>query len=163
VRLLETLDGRGVSVGETAILDGVAGARWPARLDLVEAGGGREVLVDGAHNPAGAAALAAYIRSEWPAGLPIVFGAMRDKDVAGMLQPLGSLARPLILTTAPGIRAAAAEDLAAVARAQWVADLLVCPDVDEALTAAWARAPRIAAAGSLYLAGRVLTLLASRS
>jgi dihydrofolate synthase/folylpolyglutamate synthase len=163
VRLLETLDCRGVSVGETAILDGVAGARWPARLDLVEAGGGRQVLVDGAHNPAGAAALAAYIQSEWPAGLPIVFGAMRDKDVAGMLQPLGSLARPLILTTAPGIRAAAAEDLAAVARAQWVADLLVCPDVDEALTAAWARAPRIAAAGSLYLAGRVLTLLASRS
>jgi dihydrofolate synthase / folylpolyglutamate synthase len=159
VRLLEILNARGVAVSEAAILAGLTHARWPGRLDLVDAGDGREALVDGAHNPAGALALASYIGSEWPAGLPLVFGAMRDKDLAGMLRPLVPVARPLIPTTAPGTRAAASETIAQVARAQGATDLFVCPDVGDALAAAWARAARIAAGGSLYLAGRVLALL----
>jgi dihydrofolate synthase / folylpolyglutamate synthase len=159
VRVLEVLDACGVPVDADAITAGLAAARWPARLDLVDAGGGRQVLVDGAHNPAGAAALASYIGSEWPAGLPLVFGAMRDKDLAGMLRPLGGVARPLIVTTAPGARAAAAEEIAALARAEGIHDVLICPGISEALTAGWERAERIAAAGSLYLAGRVLQLL----
>jgi dihydrofolate synthase/folylpolyglutamate synthase len=158
-RLLEILDARGVRVSEAAIVAGLGRARWPGRLDLVDAGGGREVLIDGAHNPAGALALATYLASEWPAGLPLVFGAMRDKDLAGMLRPLAPVARPLILTTAPGARAAEPGALARAARAEGAADVLVCPEITEALAAGWARAPRIAAAGSLYLAGRVLALL----
>jgi dihydrofolate synthase/folylpolyglutamate synthase len=159
VRLLEVLNAQGVAVSEAAIVAGLTRARWPGRLDLVDAGAGRQVLIDGAHNPAGALALASYIESEWPAGLPLVFGAMRDKDLAGMLRPLARVARPLIVTTAPGARAAAAETIARTARQETAADLLVCPEVGEALAEGWARAPRIAAAGSLYLAGRVLELL----
>ena len=159
VRLLELLKDGGVPLSEAAIAAGLAGARWPARLDLVSVGDGREVLVDGAHNPAGAAALEAYIKSEWPQGLPLVFGAMRDKRAADMLRPLAEVARPLILTTAPGPRAADAEHLAAVARSIGVDDPLVCPVIQQALAAGWERAPRIAAAGSLYLAGEVLRLL----
>jgi dihydrofolate synthase/folylpolyglutamate synthase len=159
VRLLELLDERGVPLSEAAIAAGLAGARWPARLDLIPVGGGREVLVDGAHNPAGAAALEAYVRSEWPDGLPLVFGAMRDKHAAEMLGPLARIAQPLILTTAPGPRAADAESLAAVARSIGVHDPIVCPRIPQALAAGWERAPRIAAAGSLYLAGEVLRLL----
>jgi dihydrofolate synthase / folylpolyglutamate synthase len=158
VRLLEVLNGQGVAVSEAAIVAGLTRTHWPGRLDLVDAGGGRQVLIDGAHNPAGALALASYIESEWPGGLPLVFGAMRDKDLAGMLRPLASVARPLIVTTAPGARAAPAETVALIAR-EASATVLVCPDVGEALTAGWARAQRIAAAGSLYLAGRVLELL----
>jgi dihydrofolate synthase/folylpolyglutamate synthase len=120
------------------------------------------VLVDGAHNPAGASALAGYIRSVWPAGLPIVFGAMADKDLAGMLRPLAGLARPLIVTTAPGLRAAGAQHLGAVARSEGITDLEVCADVGEALEAGWAHAAEIVAAGSLYLAGHVLALLGQR-
>jgi dihydrofolate synthase/folylpolyglutamate synthase len=159
VRLLELLDDRGVQLSEAAIAVGLASARWPARLELIALGGGREVLVDGAHNPAGAAALAAYVRSEWPDGLPLVFGAMRDKHAAEMLRPLATIAQPLILTTAPGARAADAESLAAVARSIGVHDPIVCPGIPQALAAGWERAPRIAAAGSLYLAGEVLRLL----
>jgi dihydrofolate synthase / folylpolyglutamate synthase len=159
VRLLELLNDGGVPLSEAAIAAGLAGARWPARLDLVSVGGGREVLVDGAHNPAGAAALEAYIKSEWPQGLPLVFGAMRDKRPADMLRPLARIARPLILTTAPGPRAADAEHLAALARSIGIDDPLVCPVIQQALAAGWERAPRIAAAGSLYLAGEVLRLL----
>jgi dihydrofolate synthase / folylpolyglutamate synthase len=159
VRLLEVLNAQGVAVSEAAIVAGLTRARWPGRLDLVDAGAGRQVLIDGAHNPAGALALASYIESEWPAGLPLVFGAMRDKDLAGMLRSLARVARPLIVTTVPGARAAAAETIARTARQETAADLLVCPEVGEALAEGWARAPRIAAAGSLYLAGRVLELL----
>jgi dihydrofolate synthase / folylpolyglutamate synthase len=159
VRLLEVLNAQGVAVSEAAVVAGLSRARWPGRLDLVDAGGGRQVLIDGAHNPAGALALASYIESEWSAGLPLVFGAMRDKDLAGMLRPLARVARPLIITTAPGARAAPPETIARVVREESAADLLVCPEVGEALTAGWARAQRIAAAGSLYLAGRVLALL----
>jgi dihydrofolate synthase / folylpolyglutamate synthase len=159
VRLLELLDERGVRLSDAAITAGLAGARWPARLDVVTLGAGREVLVDGAHNPAGTAALEAYVRSEWPSGLPLVFGAMRDKQAADMLRPLATIARPLILTTAPGPRAADAESLAAAARSIGIDDPLVRPDIPHALAAGWERAPRIVAAGSLYLAGEVLRLL----
>jgi dihydrofolate synthase/folylpolyglutamate synthase len=158
-RLLEVLDAGGVAVSEAAIVTGLTRARWPGRLDLVDAGAGRQVLIDGAHNPAGARALAAYIESEWPAGLPLVFGAMRDKDLGGMVRPLAPAARPLIVTRAPGARAAPPETIAHVAREVGVTDLLVRPDIGEALGTGWHRADRIAAAGSLYLAGRVLALL----
>ena len=50
------------------------------------AAGGRRVLLDAAHNPAGAWALASYLKREFPEPLPMVFGAMRDKDVALMLK-----------------------------------------------------------------------------
>jgi dihydrofolate synthase/folylpolyglutamate synthase len=159
VRLLELADERGIAVPAEAVTAGLASARWPARLDLVDAGAGREVLVDGAHNPAGAAALADYIRAEWREGLPVVFGAMRDKDIAGMLAALAPVARPFIATTAPGTRSASVDELAAVARALGIDDLLACAEVGDALAAGWVRARRIAAAGSLYLAGRVLSLV----
>ena len=104
------------------------------------------------------AALEAYVRSEWPDGLPLVFGAMRDKPAADMLRPLATIARPLILTTAPGPRAAdAASSPPPPDRSG--STILVCPDIPQALAAGWERAARIAAAGSLYLAGEVLRLL----
>ena len=161
VRLLEIRDETGIHVPGEAVATGLATARWPGRLDLVDGGNGHEVLIDGAHTPAGAAALASYLRSEWPTGLPLVFGAMRDKDLEGVLRALAPVVRPLILTTAPGVRAADAEDLARVARSLGIQDLLVCRDIRGALDAGWDRAPLIAAAGSLYLAGHVLALFGS--
>mgnify|MGYP003350627874 CR=1 FL=1 len=46
------------------------------------------VLIDGAHNPAGAAALTSYLHDTFGRPLPVVFGAMRDKDVTGLIQAL---------------------------------------------------------------------------
>jgi dihydrofolate synthase/folylpolyglutamate synthase len=159
VRALELLDASGLAVPTTAVVSGLATARWPARLELVDAGHGRELLVDGAHNPAGALALAAYVSSEWPHGLPLVFGAMRDKHVAAMLRSLAPLAHPLVVTTAPGSRAFSAATLASVAREEGLGDVRVHPDIACALEAAWEYGDRIAVAGSLYLAGRVLSLI----
>ena len=156
VRLLETVSALGLSVPADAVCRGLKDVRWAARLDLRVLKDGRRVLIDGAHNPAGAAALSRYMRGQWPGGLPIVFGAMSDKDLPGMLAPLASLARPLVLTTVPVRRSATTRDLAAAAEAVGIRAPVVEPDVDEALARAWSVGHTIAVAGSLYLAGAVL-------
>src|SRR5262249_19811603 len=71
VRALEELDEAGVSVPPAAIARGLATTRWPGRLERIVVPGGREALLEAAHNPAGAAALAAYLsdkRMVRPAG-----------------------------------------------------------------------------------------------
>jgi dihydrofolate synthase/folylpolyglutamate synthase len=156
VRLLEAIDAAGLPVDGAAIAQGLSEARWPGRLGVYERPGGRRLVVDGAHNPAGAAALAAYLAEEWPGGLPIVFGAMRDKQVDGMLAALAPCARPLILTTAPGRRGAGAASLAAMARGGAASAVIEEPDVHAALDRAWTFGPVVAVAGSLYLAGAIL-------
>ena len=75
-RLLEEL-GRTLPIGPQAIVAGLRDVRWPGRLQLIETAEGRRVLLDAAHNPAGASALAAYLKREFPEPIPFVFGAMR--------------------------------------------------------------------------------------
>jgi dihydrofolate synthase / folylpolyglutamate synthase len=157
-RVLEVLDETGLRVPAEAIRAGLEEARWPARLELLAWPDGRRVLLDGAHNPAGAAALAAYIATEWPTGLPLVFGAMQDKQLVPMLEALHRVARPLVLTLAPGRRAAPLAQLRAAAAAAGVETVGAVADVGEAMAQAWAAGDPIAVAGSLYLAGRVLEL-----
>ena len=69
-----------LGVPDGAIQAGIAAARWPGRLERLREN--PEVIVDGAHNPAGARALAAYI-DEFYAGerCTLIFGAMRDKSI----------------------------------------------------------------------------------
>jgi dihydrofolate synthase/folylpolyglutamate synthase len=96
--------------------EGIAGARWPGRLEHVAPN--PDTILDGAHNPAGARALANYLRrfystrKRW-----IIFGAMRDKDVREVAETLFPLADELVLTapTAPGNRALEPEALLAMA------------------------------------------------
>ena len=117
---------------------------------------GRSVLLDAAHNPAGAETLAAHLREAYPGGVPLVFGAVRDKDHAGMLRALLPCASHLVLTSAPTPRAAAPEDLrviAAVLRAEL--PITCVADPVEALAHAWAQGPRIVVAGSIFLLGAV--------
>ena len=94
MRLLEALRNVGMPVPRDAIVTGLSSAVWPGRLELVDATrlgrAGQNVLLDAAHNPAGARALAAYLAEWHPGGVPIVFGAMKDKDASGMLAALRS-------------------------------------------------------------------------
>jgi dihydrofolate synthase/folylpolyglutamate synthase len=156
VLALEACGEREVAVPREAIVLGLTEARWPARLDLINLGT-RSLLVDGAHNASGARALADYLRMMHPEGLPLVFGVMADKALLPMLSALSPWARPLILTKAPGRRAADPDVLAEVAHA--LADppeVIVESDVSRALELAWQRGNVAAVAGSLYLAGDVL-------
>ena len=154
---LRALRGAGVPVSEEEIARGIAGARWPGRLEEVNG-----VLLDGAHNPDGAAALAAALPVLYP-GRPVelVFGVLSDKDHAGMLRALAPAARRLHLVAPATPRARPAADLLADARA-----LGASADVHADLADAVACARRAAAdgalvciAGSLYLVGEARALL----
>ncbi|MBI3744995.1 MAG: bifunctional folylpolyglutamate synthase/dihydrofolate synthase [Chloroflexi bacterium] len=95
--MLDALEEAGIAaVPREARRRGYAGARWPGRLELLVVDG-RDVLLDGAHNPAGAATLATALDDLRPgltggvAGLPpiiLVVASMADKDVDGIIAAL---------------------------------------------------------------------------
>jgi dihydrofolate synthase/folylpolyglutamate synthase len=157
VRLLELLDQRGIAVPAGAIVDGLATVTWPGRLDHRRLSNGREMLLDAAHNPAGAAMLAEYIADTFDEKPPLVFAAMRDKDAAGMFEVLLPSVGALIVTRASTTRTADPVTLAHHATA--VAPglrVLIEPDRSAALAAAWSMSSSIVVAGSIFLLGDVL-------
>jgi dihydrofolate synthase/folylpolyglutamate synthase len=81
----------------SSISQGIARASWPGRLERIATN--PDIILDGAHNPAGARALAAYTE-QFFAGEPIriVYGAMRDKAVDEVMGILFPLAAEVILT-----------------------------------------------------------------
>jgi len=116
------------------------------------------MLLDAAHNPAGAAALASYLTEVGGGRLPLVFAAMRDKDITSMLRALAPAVDRFIFTRASNRRSADPDELVATARA-------VAPDLPAsiepapaaALRAAWIWSPRIVVAGSIFLLGDVIS------
>ena len=168
------------ALGEAGIADvpaaarraGYASARWPGRLELLtvpvaSAGpGGREVLLDGAHNPDGAAALARALDDLRPhlgggdaVPLTLVWASMADKDVPGVVAAMREcrwLDGATVLCTAVNApRALPATDLAAAWRAgEPRVEARAAGDPAEALDEALriARGP-VVVAGSLYLVG----------
>jgi dihydrofolate synthase/folylpolyglutamate synthase len=160
--VLEELSVLGFEVEAPAIVEGLSGAKWPARLER-QVHGTAEVLLDAAHNPAGTRALAQYLQAIGWTDVTLVFGAMRDKDVRSMLCSLLPVCRLLICTTAPGPRALDAAALADVAR-QVAADrelVEVIPDPAAAFTGACERSPRVVVAGSIFLIGALRGILAT--
>jgi dihydrofolate synthase/folylpolyglutamate synthase len=176
--ILDALAETGIAaVGPDARRTGYAEARWPGRLELIEAGGpgGREVLLDGAHNPAGAAVLAQALvdlrpflaggAEPHPPPLTLVVGAMADKDVAGVVHALAASAAlagaEVICTELDVPRALPAGELAALwdGAGRGIRTRVVRP-VGAALDAALAGAPGpVVVAGSLYLVGAIRALL----
>jgi dihydrofolate synthase / folylpolyglutamate synthase len=168
--VIEALARAGMArVDDEALRRGLAEARWPGRLELIE--GRPEVLLDGAHNPHGAAALADALdelRLQLAAGRPtLLIGILRDKDVAGVLGPLHTsraLADALVVTTdvPDSPRALPAAELATAWRdlprtGDLRPEIVHLPDADEALDAALAAARQaggpLIICGSLYLVG----------
>ena len=161
VRLLEMLEAGGVGGGLEAITDGLAQATWPGRLERRSLSGGADLVLDGAHNPAGAEALARWLRTAGFAPMTLLIGCMRDKDVAGLLAPLLPLADRVVATSVAFPRALPANELAA--RVRDLAphlDVQVVPDAAHALAVATTTAPRVVVAGSLLLVGAVRAALA---
>jgi dihydrofolate synthase/folylpolyglutamate synthase len=120
-----------------------------------------DVLVDGAHSPAGARALAAYLDEAYAGRrLPMIFGAMDDKDLHGLLSALLPCASAVVCTAPHTRRAAAPDRLAAMARGLAPAlDVRTAATPADALAIAASLGEPIIAAGSLYLAGEIRDLL----
>jgi dihydrofolate synthase/folylpolyglutamate synthase len=157
--LLRTLDGRGFSVDAAAIAYGIERVHWPGRLERFHHPNA-EVLLDAAHNPAGARALSEYLREiGWPAPA-LVFGAMADKDARGMLSALMPAVGPIICTTAPTPRAAAASELALTVRTMAPEhEVETVEDPADALRRACAISRHVVAAGSMFLIGPLRGIL----
>ena len=160
VRLLQAVDARGIAVPREAIAAGIADPRWPGRLDRRRLPDGRELLLDAAHNPAGAAALASYLNVDGRGPRPLVFAAMRDKHVREMLEALLPEASLLVATAASTPRSSEPETIAAVARElSPTLAIAVEPSAAAALDRAWRASPDIVVAGSIFLLGDVLKLI----
>ena len=156
LRLIEEARAAGLACDIGAAAAAIGAARGPGRLERIP--GRPAILLDGAHNPAAARALAAHLRGIGP--FVLVFGAMRDKDVRGMAEILFPLARRVVLTRPRVDRAARPAEIAEragpVARG---ARLLDSPR--RAL--AWARRQAgdegvVVVAGSLFLVGALRPL-----
>lgn len=157
-RLLEEVNRLGVSVDELSIRAGMTEALWPGRLETFQYRG-THVLIDAAHNPAGSRALASYLAEREPAGVTLVFGAMRDKAVDAMLAALAPVARVVWCTTAPNPRAMPAAELAARARAIGL-ETRETADPGDALDRACAEGRTVVVAGSIFLIGALRGRLA---
>jgi dihydrofolate synthase/folylpolyglutamate synthase len=144
-----------LGVEGAAIRTGLARARWPGRLQIVR----RDpyVVLDGAHNPDGARALAASLRALFGAApVTFVLGVYADKDVRGIVEALLPLAARFVVTRAANDRAAESAALAAI-----IGDRVpttVTTSVAEALSVAAASpaTPIVCVAGSLAVVGEAL-------
>jgi dihydrofolate synthase/folylpolyglutamate synthase len=149
----------GRPIDPAAVRHGLESARWPGRLQLVP--GAPPLLLDGAHNAAGAEALAAHLAVRSGPRPVLLFSAMGDKDVAGILGPLAPHVASVVTTTPEVLRAADSAGLAAAARELGLpsaAEPQVARGLDKARSLA-GPGGLVLVAGSLYLVGAVLALL----
>jgi len=155
-RLAERL---GFEPDPVAVRRGLAEVRWPGRLQWVS--GRPPLLLDGAHNPAGARALASYLVG-LPGARPVgLLAASQGKDLRGILAPLSPRLDRAVLTRSTVRRAAAPEELEAAAFDVGLR-VEIEPDVGRALDLARQLAPPggfVVVTGSLYLVGDVLAAL----
>ncbi len=144
-----------------AVRTGLACTRWPGRLDYYQAR--RRTLLDGGHNEDGARLLRDYLRQQKEISIHLVFGAVRDKDLAGMGRSLFPGAASIHLTRLSNERSA---DPAAVAALfpRLKKRVRIHENAVDALEAAWAECPPdglVVVTGSLYLVGELLPYVAA--
>jgi dihydrofolate synthase / folylpolyglutamate synthase len=155
IRAGECLQEAGWPVDERSIVRSIQNSFWPGRLERIQ--GEPPLLLDGAHNPDAARALARYLRACHPDGVCLIFGAMSGKDCHGMLEALVPCATRVILTRPDNDRAVSPAELAPL-----------MPDADLTATLAEAlsladrlrrKGETIVVAGSLFLVGEARALV----
>jgi dihydrofolate synthase/folylpolyglutamate synthase len=157
VAVCDALRVTGIPIDADALVRGCATVRWQGRMDWIE--GEPPLLIDGAHNPAGMAAMVSSARDLIGSRRCVaVFAAMRNKDVVTMAARLRELTADIVVTAPALERATPPEDLAGL----FDPPASIAPDVDSALRQARHLAGRdgvVVVCGSLYLAGEALGLL----
>lgn len=163
---VELRNHHGFDISPAAIAEGIRRAEWPGRLERFAIPGCAPVLLDVAHNPAGAWALRAAVSAlvdESPRVL--VFGCMKDKAIDEMAQILFPLFDRVIVAPLPSPRSATVDDLLHAAAKTGV-PAAGAADGQEALRLAWSAVPApglVVVAGSVYLVGEVRPALVERA
>jgi dihydrofolate synthase / folylpolyglutamate synthase len=146
-----------------SIEQGIRETSWPGRFQAIPAHAGwPEIVVDVAHNPAGAWALRSALTERYE-GRPLifVFGAMRDKAIAEMTEILFPLADRVIATRPKNPRAASPEEIQQAAARSGV-EIDAIPDVRQAVERARELAKKDGLAvvtGSIYLVGEIMPII----
>lgn len=180
IRAAEMLNRLGIRVSSDAVIAGLQTVQWPGRLEWlvpfqsaagdgangrhrITANGRRRcpaILLDGAHNQAGALALCRFLDRFSSVPITFVFGVMRDKQIAEMARVLFPPAYHVILTRVENERSAAPDEIEPLV-SSYCRHLLTSRTVEQAMRQALALTPAnglICVAGSLYLVGAVKQL-----
>jgi dihydrofolate synthase/folylpolyglutamate synthase len=149
-----------IPVPDDVIPAGLARVHWPGRLQTVTRPSGQRILLDGAHNVAGAEILVTALREYFPGVRPaLVLGFLRDKDWPAMCEILAPVAGRVLLVPVHSERTAEPHGLAEVCgRANPSARVFEYPSLVAALTDTL-NDGFVAIAGSLYLIGEAMELL----
>ena len=170
-----------IPVTDEKIREGLASVNWPGRLQLIQRPDGQKILLDGAHNVAGAKALRAALENNFQSpGHTLILGVLQDKDWPQICRTLAPLAERIFTVPVSSERSADQNQLATACRtANPLAEVTVCCSLGEVLNhflvAGIGRAdlpvgldarqrvptlePIIVITGSLYLVGEALELL----
>jgi dihydrofolate synthase / folylpolyglutamate synthase len=146
-----------------SIARGIRETHWPGRFQVLRAHDEwPEIVLDVAHNPAGAWALRSALSERYD-GRPLifVFGAMRDKAISEIAEILFPLAERVIATQPENPRSASPEEIRQ-AGSRTGTEIELVPEVPQALKRARdAAAPRsiIVITGSIYLVGEAMRVL----
>ena len=147
---------------------GIRETRWPGRFQVISAQHGRpEIVLDVAHNPAGAWALRSALSERYDnRPLIFVFGAMRDKAISEMAEILFPVAHRVIATRAENPRSASPEEIQQAGR-RTGAEIETVPEVGLALARCLTPDARpdtvIVVTGSIYLVGEAMRVLGVRA
>ena len=149
-----------IPVSAENIRAGLAAVNWPGRLQLIHKPDGRKILLDGAHNVAGAETLRAALEMDFAGSRPVfIFGALADKKWPGICQILAPLAAKVFTVPVASERTAKANELADCFRsANPAAAATACDNLADALNASKDE-PFVVITGSLYLVGEALEQL----
>jgi len=149
-----------VPVSDDNIRRGLGTVQWPGRMQLVKAGHSRSILLDGAHNAAGAEAFRSAFLDLFPDAKPtFILGMLGDKDWEQMCGILAPLASRILLTPVSSDRTAPPEPMQdACRKINSDAETIACPSLADALNQA-ANDPFVVITGSLYLVGEAMELL----
>lgn len=155
------------------IREGLKNVRWPGRLEYIQED--PPILIDAAHNPAAADALARALKRsflETYKKIIIILGIMADKDIKGIMEPLLPLASEVILTAPSYSRAASPEHLADIAHSLGFSDLRIAPTVKDAIKLAIRKSynsspithhsPLVLITGSFYTIGEAKEALGQK-
>jgi dihydrofolate synthase/folylpolyglutamate synthase len=154
----EALQDIDFAISTDSIRYGIETASHPGRLEYV----GR-FLLDGAHNVAGAEALAAYLDEFVDKPITMIFGAMKGKDVSGIAKVLWPRAERLILARPNNTRSMPAKELSEFAPKAFDREKIILTNSVEDALEAIGSADLVLVTGSLYLVGEVRKLVESKT
>lgn len=112
--VIDCIKEKGINVSDKAVIDGIESVKFPARLELVSKN--PDILIDGAHNIAGAQSLGAFIQSHPDVPKVLVFGILKDKDYKKIIEEVFPKVDFVIATTPKIPRAMSGKEISIIGK-----------------------------------------------